>query len=365
MTVLRGAIALLALALPVAAAIQWDPSTLVLVQPNGVYGRMARLTDGEIICSYERAGRVWVRRSNDEGRTWTAETQAASFAYGNAANPELLVLPNGWVLLFYNERPTDRVHPFTIQVAISRDNAQTWDDHRLLYEAGTDSGTGCWEPAAVLLPTGEIQLFFANEKPYPDTTEQEITLLRSYDLGETWSEPARVSFRAGRRDGMPVPLLLSDGRGVALAIEDNGLAGAFKPAIVYSSIEDNWTQPFAGGDSPRRWAALDPQLPDPVYAGAPYLRQFPSGETVLSLQSGEDRDRQSTLDFSRMVVYVGDAAASHFGSPSVPFPVAPGASGLWNSLFIKNETTVTAISGTVIDGVRGLWAIDGTVGNAP
>ena len=36
-------------------------------------------------------------------------------------------------------------------------------------------------------------------------------------------------------------------------------------------------------------------------------------------------------------------------------------SGLWNSL-IKNETTVTANSGGVVDstgGIRGLWAIDG------
>jgi hypothetical protein len=62
-----------------------------------------------------------------------------------------------------------------------------------------------------------------------------------------------------------------------------------------------------------------------------------------------------------MVVYLGDSEARNFTGKSVPFPVVPEASGLWNALFIKDETTVTAISGTVINGVRGLWAIDGTL----
>ena len=30
-----------------------------------------------------------------------------------------------------------------------------------------------------------------------------------------------------------------------------------------------------------------------------------------------------------------------------------------NSLFIRSDSTVTTISGTVVDGVRGIWAIDG------
>ncbi|MBW3624175.1 MAG: hypothetical protein KY468_12275 [Armatimonadetes bacterium] len=33
--------------------------------------------------------------------------------------------------------------------------------------------------------------------------------------------------------------------------------------------------------------------------------------------------------------------------------------GMWNALFIKDARTVTAISETVIDGVHGLWALDG------
>jgi hypothetical protein len=311
-----------------------------------------RARNNDILCSYERAGKIFVARSRDEGRTWDDEVLAAEYPFGNAPNPELLLLDNGWVLLSYNERPNDRLHPFAISLAFSRNEGGQWEGHRQIYVAGIDPGTGCWEPAAVQMPSGEVQLFFANENPYPNSTEQEITMLRSADRGETWSEPKQVSLRPEHRDGMPVPLLLADGSGLAIAIEDNGVAGAFKPSIVFTALEDTWSQSS-------RLAALDPQLPEPVYAGAPYLRQFPRGETVLSVQSGEGRSRQSTLTYSQMVVYIGDASARHFANGAVPFPIAPEGSGLWNSLFIKNETTVTAITGGVVNGTRGLWAIDG------
>jgi uncharacterized protein (TIGR03437 family) len=328
------------------ARIAWNSGTLTLIQPGAVYGRMVRLPDREILCAFEWNGRIYMRRSADEGQTWSEPAPAASYNYGNAANPELLVLENGSVMLSYNERPADGIHPYTIRISFSVDNGRRWSASTLVYQAGTNSGTGCWEPIQLQLASGEIQLYFSNEQPYPSTTEQQITLLRSFDNGITWSAPERASFRPGHRDGMPVPLTLADGSGTVLAIEDNGLSGTFKPAIV---------APASGA----RWAALETALPAGVYAGAPYLRQFPSGETILSVQSGSGRNNPGTLDYSQMVVYLGDSTAHGFTNASVPFPVAPASNGLWNSLFIKNAVTVTAISGTTINGVAGIWAIDG------
>jgi hypothetical protein len=48
--------------------------------------------------------------------------------------------------------------------------------------------------------------------------------MRSRDGGRTWGAAERAGFRAGHRDGMPVPVSLADGSGVAVAIEDNGWA---------------------------------------------------------------------------------------------------------------------------------------------
>lgn len=62
-----------------------------------------------------------------------------------------------------------------------------------------------------------------------------------------------------------------------------------------------------------------------------------------------------------MLVYIGDENARNFRRRSVPFDVPPDVGCYWNSLFIKDAETVTAVSGTVIGGRAGIWAIDGKV----
>lgn len=107
--------------------------------------------------------------------------------------------------------------------------------------------------------------------------------------------------------------------------------------------------------SPQRWWALAHPLSPNVNVAAPYIRQFPSGETILSCQTNEGRKNPI------MAVYLGNDEARSFSGRTVPFNVDPGKAGRWNSLFIKSATTVTAISGTTINGMTGLWAIDGQI----
>ncbi len=343
------------------ASIVWDEQTLVLIERGAVYGRMLRLADGRILCCYQKARQVWVETSSDNGRHWNDKAvRVAGSAVGVAANPELLLLQSGTLLCFFNERPRDGRHRFAILVCTSHDGGATWSAPRRLYEAGTEFENGCWEPAAIQLPDGEIQLFFANEGPYRQSSEQEITMLRCRDDGQTWSEPTTVSFRPGHRDGMPVPLLLRcNPPGIAVAIEDNGISGTFKPAIIYSSLSDNWRHAPVGADSPFRWRALRTPLDPQVYAGAPYLRQMPSGEVLLSFQCTEGSRRRPW-----MVVYVGNRRCRDFQNRSVPFAVGPDVACLWNSLFVKSDHVITAVSSTTLRGVRGLWAIDGRIVNA-
>jgi hypothetical protein len=99
-----------------------------------------------------------------------------------------------------------------------------------------------------------------------------------------------------------------------------------------------------------------PSLERGVYAGAPYLVQLPTGETLLSCQSDEGGPAKP-----QMVVYVGDENARGFSNPSVPFALPPDVAGNWNALFLKDSRTVVALSSTTAEGVRGLWAVDGKV----
>lgn len=330
-------------------AVVWDKSTLVQVQPGGSYARMVRVAGGDILCGYECAGKVCISRSADEGKTWTEPAVVAIAPQGHVTNSELLELANGHILYMYNERPNDGVHRFTIQVAVSKDNGRTWKHLSKVYEAGVEFHKGCWEPAAIQLPSGEVQIFFANEFPYKHTTEQEISMCRSFDNGRTWTEAKPISFRANRRDGMPSPLFLKDGKSIVVAIEDNGYTLMFTPTIVRTSVEDNW-KTCATAASPNRWSAI--KKPTNVeWGGAPYIRQMPGGETILSFQSSVGCDKP------QMVVYVGDETARNFTGRSVPFVVPSDQGGWWNSLFVKNPTTITAISSC--NG--GVWAIDGHI----
>jgi hypothetical protein len=243
-------------------------------------------------------------------------------------------------------------------MASSTNMGRTWQFLAApVYQADTLFQNGCWEPAAIQQEDGLVRLFFANENPYRQSDEQEITQMQSSDEGQRWGQPETYSFRSGHRDGLPAPLLLLDRQGMAVAIEDNGLTpdGQFKPAICFTSWQNPGTTPIIDGSSTNRWSAVSATWPDRSYAGAPGLRQLPTGETLLSCQSNEKRGQP------QMVVYVGDAHAQNFTNRSVPFIIATNVSGLWNSMCVVDANTVTALSTTTINGTQGLWAVVGHI----
>lgn len=352
--------------------IEWDASTRLLVQKGAGYARIARLANRELLIAFSQGADLCVRHSRNEGKTWEPSVTVAKIEGSLCTNAELLILTDGTVLALFNERPREALpkgnqpprdgltRPFRILASQSQDHGKTWGAHSVLYSAGNDFSCGCWEPAAVQLPGGEVQVYFANEGPYRKTNEQEITMLRSKDSGKTWDKPETVSFRPKHRDGMPVPLVLMDGRGIVLAIEDNGLAGPFKPAIIHTSLKENWSSGVVNADSPHRWGALAPPLPPSTYAGAPYIRQLPSGEVLLSYQESA----KGNLETSRMAVCMGDREAKNFSSVTYPFP-GEAVPQLWNSLFVKDARTVTAVTDAPIGGVHGIWIVDGRLTAKP
>jgi hypothetical protein len=345
--------------------IVWDQQTLRKVSSaesgrNSGYGRMIQLTDKSLICVYESSGSTVTVSSNDLGNNWSAPKTIAPRNNGiNMAVPDLIQLRNGSLIVFYNPRPIQQSpeKKFGISCKTSDDNGKSWSAEKVLYKADWQFENGCWEPSAVQMPNGEIQLFFANESDYRKTNEQNISMLRSLDNGDNWTKEREIaSFSKGSRDGMPVPILLNDQKEVVFAIEDNG-DGNFKPAIIRNSLRTNWSEVVNQG-SQNRSLALVEKLEKKIYAGAPYLRQLKSGATILSYQGTEGRIND--MKHAEMKVVIGDFNARNFSAKSVPFAIPADKSCLWNSLAVLDDDTIVAVTSTNAFSDRSeIWMIKG------
>ena len=349
--------------------IVWDESSLVCIADEGAYPRLRRLDDGMLLVAFEnRRGDVLIRKSGDEGATWSEPvTVFEAFEFEdndsrestrvNIANPELVQLPGGDVLLAVNLRPRkEGIYPFSIALKRSSDKGLTWSDGEILYRAGTIFHDGCWEPSFLLLPDGMLQIYFANESPYRHSDEQEISMLSSSDSGLTWkSEPVTVSFRKGYRDGMPVAV--HNGTDIFVTIEDN-LSGQFKPYIVKNSMQNAWHEPVPDL-SPSRYAALKHPLPDTIYAGAPYLIRTDQNLYLLSYQT--TNNRTSNWEHSTMEVVISDQP-NNFINPSLPFNVPLSKEAKWSSLSDLGNNTIAALSSTNFNSDKiGAWMIKGRI----
>ena len=321
----------------------WDARTPVNVFNSGGYARLIELQDGRLLACCESGG-IKVSFSTDKGNTWSSPTLIAPNS-NNTPNcvPDLIQLSDGTIVVGYNPRPStpyteDR--RFGIRVRRSTDNGQSWSDEIFVYDADYIFENGCWEPSFLELPSGELQLYFADESPYTTTSEQQISLCRSYDGGQTWSAPQRISYRSGYRDGMPVPVLLSDMKNIVVAIEDNGWSGVgdFVPTTVRTTLSNNW-KTYVSGSSSLRNRSINYTYCPMAKGGAPYLRVLPSGETVLSHQS-----TYGDGDNMKMYVYVGNKQAKDFKAMSRPF--YQGTKGCWwNSLAVIDTGIVVAVGG--------------------
>ena len=342
--------------------IQWHEESLQFVT-GGVYARIKKVQKHHALV-YNSGDAALIRFSEDNCRNWSTPQEVAKEEGYTFTNCELLQLASGKLLYMWNARPHSGTGlPYKIMYATSDNGGNSWNEARNLYIADSNFRNGCWEPIALQLPDGEVQIYFANEAPYTDSDEQEISLMRSLDECETWTTAEKVSFRKGFRDGMPSPIYLPHSKEIAAAIEDNGIKGRFKPVIVRTS--NNWKDGHVDAECSRREEALSTacSLPENIYAGAPYLINLGKSHTLLSIQSTEGRKGYNER-YANMQVYVGDKNARNFRNRSTPVPNLPAnAQALWNSITMLDEDTVIAVMSIYgfKNGQNGIWTVKGKV----
>lgn len=330
--------------------IYWDIATIKDVYHPAGYSRVRQLQDGTLmwVAVEYKAGTIFIMRSSDNGDTWSERQDIAiPNEYYGYHNAELIQLADGTLIAGYGARPKDTTKPFKHKYFTacvrSLDNGKTWGDEIIMYD-DTSSIDGIWEPAFLELPSGELQCYFADESIFPNSSEQRIAIQRSWDKGLTWSKPETISFRAGHRDGMPVPLLLADGKTIAVAIEDNGAGGTpFRQVIVRTDTADNWHSGYVTGDSDKRNECYSRAVvPATANAAAPYIAMLPTGEIVQSFQGNLDGRYWEAGD---MYVGVGNADARDFKDLEQVFHTDFDKHHLWNSVSVLNDGTVLAIGG--------------------
>lgn len=327
------------------------------------YGRVKRVNANTLLLTYHCGGQsdywnnIALRRSDDNGKTWgSAQILMASNAAGyyGFSNPEILVMQNGWLMLSYVGRgnPDDNVHD-NVQIRISKDAGLTWGAPQIV-------ATGrSWEPGLVQLPDGDIEMFYSSEaKWWPSNSpQQDIELIHSTDNGTTWTAPLQVAYAANFRDGMPVPVLLNNNKGIAFAIES--VNNSKSPWILWSSLDARWNYASNGttGNN-RRWLGTA----DNVFGGAPFLMQLTTGETLLSFQ---DADGRAISDWkkSTMLLYTGNSVANNFKRISNAWPNLPANEGAYySSLFLKDAATVVMVTTrNFSDGHSEIWWKEGHI----
>ena len=332
----------------------WDTANRKTLFDNALYARMIELQDGRLMAVTGAGGYIVMSISTDKGVSWSAQERKfsppANYHYYDA---DLYQLKDGTIIVCYNigpNEPYDNVRRYGVRINRSTDNGKTWSADTQIYTAGTDFHTGCWEPAILELPSGELHLYVSDESPFVDNYDQCIQLLRSYDKGKTWTKtPETISYRPGSRDGMPTPVLIGDT--IIVTIEDNGWPGetTFVPVTLRSSLSDNWKGITIGPNSPYRTQVIDHNWCPKAYGGAPYMRILPWGETVLSRQAYHE---SNDYDVMNMYVYVGDENARGFKAMSQPFNdnYDSRISIEWNSISVIDTGIVCALGGVGAKG---------------
>jgi hypothetical protein len=319
-------------------------TALGVAKPN--YPRIKKMANGSYIMVYHNneIGASCDYAISTDLKVWSAKGKiyknyAITDSKGGAnerrfSTCDAVVLSNGDILAVasyranvgYKERPLDA----GLALRRSKDNGNTWSDPIEIYQGVN------WEPYLLQLPSGEIHCYFTDsDRTLIEGTDTGTAMVVSGDNGNKWTPffgaaPYYVLRTKHMKDGkiyfnnqMPSVIKLNNSNELVAALEAN--IGNYNISFAYSGADGEWTH-----------LAVDEEGPadrnDLAFRGsAPYIRQFPSGETVLSYNLS-----------SKFYLKVGDSKARNFGEAYTPF-----SGGYWGTLeLVDNHQIIGAMPNT-------------------
>ncbi len=330
------------------------------------YSRIRTLKDGSYILGWHNTisssdanGSDTYYAISKDFKTWTYmgylwKSYAVTNGLGNPdkryfTNPNFFQLSNGEVIAVAAFRTTKTYgnanykNEQGIIVKRSSDGGRSWFGEKEIYHGP------CWEAHMIELPSGEIQCFFSESRPWISSSHSGTTMVYSRDGGDTWSpalgqeglrvmrkhwwniKPQHASEMWCYTYQMPVGVILNGTSQFAFAMEScnqrvinssGGTNDQFSIAICFSPEDGQWI-PLKGDEVVPKKLRIDSLV---TRGAAPYLVQFPSGETVLAY-GGTD---------SKQHIKLGNAKATEFADDVIFLP----GKGSWGGLDMSTPHTV-------------------------
>lgn len=337
---------------PISHRLRWKSlSTSIQLNPDNIqaeYPRLLRVSPDTLLLTYHGGDgttgttdhwlNIYLQRSTDNGKTWSTPEKILdktktwlSNGWNRFTNADMIRLQNGWVLMTWSSNANPETNQnCQVFVMISKDGGQTWGDPITVLRGR------CWEPQIVQLPGGELELLVSSEAYWWDNQRsnmfQEIVCARSTDNGETWTAKRRASYNPGKRDGMPVQVVMQGNKGILCTIES--INSDKNPSILWRPLDGEWdSADWDEVSDSRRWVCEN------IRGGcAPYCMQLTTGEILVMGHLGQNGDVWQT---NREQVTIGDNTGHNFAYRTIPFSSLPrGEGAYYSALFQKDANTI-------------------------
>lgn len=342
--------------------VQLDKS--VTNEDKPIYPRFIRTDAGDYLMFYHYGTTSWAGNECEYMRSpdlvnWTWEKKLFSVypitdctgksnkrAYAGAnmiklSNGDILVVASTRAISNYRDRNADN----GLAIRISKDDGHSWSDEQIIY-VGTN-----WEPMPVLLPSGRIHIYYTDSKKLAEGAfgagNEVISTGSSYiwsdDNGVTWHGGsnnaaehsvgfAQVRYEYGSQiiltDQMPAVIALNDSKRLAAAAESfiGGQNYESYVSLAYTDADGNW------GDADAKGVKPSDRKSNFIKGCAPYLVQFPSGETVLSYNEN-----------NTFYMMQGNEQARNFGESKKVFDQnLTTGKGFWGALYCADAHHMVA-----------------------